>query len=263
MIILKWPRYFQHVQFLYSCWCSVVVYLYLYWILCNSPKLDLGYAKANQQREFTNCFNKDLPVNKAAGPDDITPRLLKESAKEIAPVLASIFQQSLDEGTLPNDWLVANITPLFKKGNKSVPGNYRPVSLTSISCKLLEHIIHSHVSRHLEHFNILTPKQHGFRKQHSCVSLNWFSLSTTGLWAKDIENNKQIDIAIFDFSKAFDTVPHERLKSKLHHYGIRGRLLHWISTFLCCRKQRVVLNRSHSNWDRVESGVPQAHKAQY
>ena len=131
------------------------------------------------------------------------------------------------------------------------------ISLTSISCKLLEHIIHSYISRHLEHYNILTPKQHGFRKQHSCVSLNWFSLSTTGLWAKDIENNKQIDIAIFDFTKAFDTVPHERLKSKLHHYGIRGRLLHWISTFLCCRKQRVVLNGSHSDWDRVESGVPQ------
>ena len=199
---------------------------------------------------------KDLPVNKAAGPDDITPRLLKESAEEIAPVLASIFQQSLDEGTLPNDWLVANITPLFKKGNTSVPGNYRPVSLTSISCKLLEHIIHSHISRHLEHYNILTPKQHGFRKQHSCVSQLILAVND---WAKDtcIENNKQIDIAIFDVTKAFDTVPHERLKSKLHHYGIRGRLLHWISTFLCCRKQRVVLNGSHSDWDRVESGVPQ------
>ena len=131
---------------------------------------------------FVSQLLKDLPVNKAAGSDDITPRLLKESAKEIAPVLASIFQQSLDEGTLLNDWLVANITPLFKKGNKSVPGNYRPVSLTSISCKLLEHIIHSHISRHLEYYNILTPKQHGFRKQHLCVSQ---LILVVNDWAKD------------------------------------------------------------------------------
>ena len=79
----------------------------------------------SQQREFTNCLKTFLLTRLAAGSDDITPRLLKETAKEIAPVLASIFQQSLDEGrpTLPNDWLVANITPLFNKGNKSVPGN--------------------------------------------------------------------------------------------------------------------------------------------
>ena len=184
---------------------------------------------------------KDLPVNKAGGPDDITPRLLKESAKEIAPVLASIFQQSLDEGTLLNDWLVANITPLFKKGNKSVPGNYRPVSLTSISCKLLEHVIHSHISRHLEYYNILTPKQHGFRKQHLCVSQ---LILVVNDWAKDIENNKQIDIATYLTLPKRSTPCHTSVLNQSFTTTISGADFSIGSQhFFAVGKQRVVLER--------------------
>ncbi len=197
---------------------------------------------------------KDLDINKACGPDDISPKILKEAAEEIAPVLAQIFQESLDTGDLPEDWLLANISALYKKGDKAAPSNYRPVSLTSIPCKLLEHIVHSHISRHLEKHNILTPRQHGFRKHHSCVTQLVLSAND---WVKAVDAGKQVDIAIFDFSKAFDTVPHERLKAKLHMYGIRGKLLTWITNFLTKRKQRVVINGSNSAWDSVDSGVPQ------
>ena len=180
--------------------------------------------------------------------------MLKETAEEIAPILRDIFQQSLDSGELPEDWLLANITALFKKGDKALPSNYRPVSLTAICCKILEHIVHSHISRHLEKHNILTPKQHGFRKHHSCTTQ---LILATHDWAKSVDAGHQVDIAIFDFSKAFDTVPHERLKAKLHMYGIRGKLLKWIINFLTQRKQRVVINGTSSEWDEVTSGVPQ------
>ena len=195
-----------------------------------------------------------LNIHKASGPDDICPRMLKESAEEIAPILRDIFQQSLDSGELPEDWLKANITALYKKGEKALPANYRPVSLTSICSKLLEHIVHSHISRHLESHNILTPRQHGFRKHHSCETQ---LILGSHDWVSAVDAGHQVDIAIFDFSKAFDTVPHERLKAKLHTYGIRGKLLRWITTFLTTRKQRVIINGTNSRWDDVISGVPQ------
>jgi hypothetical protein len=197
---------------------------------------------------------KNLNTSKAAGPDEITARILKETAEEAAPILASLFQQSLDTGILPDDWLLANVTALFKKGSKEIPGNYRPVSLTAIMCKLLEHIIYSQISKHLERQNILTPLQHGFRKGHSCVSQ---LIQVVNDWMEGIDSSNQIDAAILDFTKAFDCVPHERLKSKLHFYGIRGNTLQWISMFLMRRQQRVVVNGEASKWHQVISGVPQ------
>ena len=197
---------------------------------------------------------KNLDTSKASGPDEITARMLKETAEEIAPVLASLFQQSLDTGNLPDDWLLANVTALFKKGSRESPENYRPVSLTAIMCKLLEHILHSQISKHLEAHNILTTLQHGFRKGHSCVTQ---LIQVVDDWMEGVEKSQQIDAAILDFTKAFDCVPHERLKSKLHHYGIRNNTLNWITRFLTQRQQRVVINGESSKWHPVISGVPQ------
>ena len=210
--------------------------------------------KINITKEGVLKLLKNLDTSKATGPDEITARMLKESAEEIAPVLTSLFQQSLDTGTLPDDWLLANVSALFKKGSRESPENYRPVSLTSIMCKLLEHILHSQISKHLDKFKILTPLQHGFRKGHSCVTQ---LIQVVNDWMEGIENSQQIDAAILDFTKAFDCVPHERLKSKLHHYGIRNNILNWISMFLTQRQQRVVLNGETSSWHPVISGVPQ------
>ena len=110
---------------------------------------------------------KSLNPDKASGPDSMTSWFLKENGTIIAPMLTHIFQESVDTGTIPDQWKEANICPTFKKGKQSDPTNYRPVSLTCVACKVLEHIIHSFVMKHLEKYNVLTDTQHGFRAKRS------------------------------------------------------------------------------------------------
>ena len=197
---------------------------------------------------------KNLKVNKASGPDDIPGVVLKELAHELAPVLAHIFTQSLETGELPEDWLKANIAPIYKKGNRNLAENYRPVSLTCICCKVMEHIICKHMLDHLDLYKILTHLQHGFRNGYSCETQLLVTLHD--LMTRH-NQNEQIDMIILDFSKAFDTVPHDKLLYKLKHYGIKGNILGWISVFLKRRVQRVVVNGKSSEWIHVDSGVPQ------
>lgn len=197
---------------------------------------------------------KELNVEKACGPDLIPIRVVKYAAEEIATILEVIFTQSLNSGILPKDWLTTNITPIFKKGKKSDPGNYRPVSLTSVCCKILEHIIYSQIMNHLDDNSILVKIQHGFRSQHSCESQ---LISTINDLAKSMNENSQTDLFVLDFQKAFDTVPHERLLNKLHHYGIQGHTHQWIRTWLKQRTQSVVINGVKSDSVLVLSGVPQ------
>ncbi|KAI8493409.1 DTW domain-containing protein 2 [Branchiostoma belcheri] len=195
-----------------------------------------------------------LNPNKSTGPDGIPPRLLKTVAVQIAPILQVIFSQSISTGDVPEDWRTANITPIFKKGDRTTPSNYRPVSLTSVCGKVLEHIVHSHMMKHLDTYGILSPAQHGFRKGLSCESQ---LLLTAQDLAKSIDQNQQVDAAVLDFSKAFDTVPHERLLCKLEHYGISGSLLSWLRAFLTERTQCVVFDGGTSKTVKVTSGVPQ------
>jgi hypothetical protein len=156
---------------------------------------------------------------KSSGPDEISPRILKEISTEIAPILTFLFNQSLEQKSLPKDWLTANVFALHKKGPKNMPENYRSISLTSVCCKLLEHIIFSAVAHHLESNKILTPRQHGFRSGFSCESQLILALND---WTRSFDLGFRTDVAIFDFSKAFDKVPHNRLLQKLLHYGING-----------------------------------------
>ena len=150
---------------------------------------------------------KNLQQHKATGPDLIPNLVLKTCSSSIAPILALIYQRSLDSGKLPSDWLTANISAAFKKGNRHLAENYRPISLTSVPCKILEHIICRHLLKHLENFKILTHLNHGFRSGYSCETQ---LLTTADDLLSSFDNNKQIDIAILDFSKAFDTVPHKK-----------------------------------------------------
>ncbi len=110
----------------------------------------------------------DVDPTKASGPDEIPGRLLKEGAMQIAVPLTRLFNISLRTGTLPDDWKKANITPIHKKGDKHTPKNYRPISLTSLVVKVLEHILHNSIMDFVEMNNILNNNQHGFRKRHSC-----------------------------------------------------------------------------------------------
>ena len=171
-----------------------------------------------------------IVVSKSFGPDMLPGRLLQSLAKEITPVVHFIFTQSLCTGELPTEWTQTNVAPIFKKGSKLQAVNYRPVSLTCMSCKLLEHIICKHILAHLEDHNILTDLQHGFRSGRSCKT----QLVTTFQDLAQMHNKKdsQIDMAVLDFSKAFDTVPHDGLLSKLKHYGINEKSWLWIYNFL-------------------------------
>ena len=142
--------------------------------------------------------------------------------------------------------------PFFKKGNRHLAENYRPVSLTSVPCKILEHIICSHVRDHLDRHNILSTLQHGFRERHSCES----QLLTT---LQDLlslhDRGVQVDLVVLDFAKAFDTVPHEL--GKLKYYGIDSNINQWVRTFLTNRSQEVMVDGSRSDRAAVASGVPQ------
>ena len=195
-----------------------------------------------------------LDTNKSMGPDGLSPIILKECASEISPMLTFIFNQSLKSGILPDDWLKANIFALHKKGSKSLPENYRPISLTCICCKVLEHIVYSSISKHLSCNNILNPSQHGFRPGFSCETQLTLTIND---WAEIIDRGSRCDIAVFDFSKAFDCVPHQRLLVKLKSYGISGTTLQWVRSFLSGRTQRVAINGTFSSFQPVTSGVPQ------
>jgi len=192
----------------------------------------------------------ELKIHIAAEPDSISLRLLREVADIIAPALTHIYQTSLDTGTVPTDWRTANIVPIFKKGDKSKSSNYRPVSLTAICSKMLEHIIHSNVMDHLTYYNILSDR---FRARRSCETQLFVTIQEL---AKTQSEGKQIDAILLDFSKAFDKVPHNRLLLKLDHYGIRGNTLQWVRHFLTDRTQQVLLEGTHSSTCAVDSSVP-------
>ena len=193
---------------------------------------------------------KNLNPAKACGPDGIPNMILKTCADAIAPALTCIYRRSIQ----PADWRSASISAVFKKGDRNKAENYRSVSLTSVACKLLEHIICRHLRNHLERHNILTDRNHGFRSGYSCETQ---LITTLHDLFDSYDARKQTDVVILDFSKAFDTVPHNKLLHKLDHYGIRGPIHKWLTNFLTKRKMRVVLEGEASGKATVDSGVPQ------
>ena len=196
----------------------------------------------------------ELRTDKSPGVDEIHPKLLRELSCELAKPLAKMFQKSLEDGVVPEDWRNANITSLFKKGNKSEAQNYRPISLTSVVCKMLESIIKDEIVMHLEKCKLIRDSQHGFTKGRSCLTnlLEFFEEVT-----KLLDSGQPVDVIYLDFAKAFDKVPHIRLLTKIKSHGIAGKILTWIESWLKHRKQRVLLNGHFSEWGEVLSGVPQ------
>ena len=191
---------------------------------------------------------------KAAGPDDMRPHLLRETAATITEPLCIIFKDSLQTEQIPDDWRKANITPIYKKGDRNDPSNYRPVSLTSQVCKIMESIIKEEIFEHLTDHNLLNDGQHGFRNGRSCLSN---LLTTLEDWTNILDDRDCIDVAYLDFRKAFDLVSHKHLLLKLDSYGINGKIGGWIKAFLNDRKQKVVIRGAESDELNVLSGVPQ------
>ena len=154
---------------------------------------------------------KELKPFKASGPDAVHARFLKETCNELAKGMTLLFQASLHQSQIPDAWRDALVTPIYKQGKKDrgKAENYRPVSLTSVSCKILEHIIHSNVMDHLNSHNILTDVQHGFRKKRSCETQLVITINDL---AKCLNEGQQMDSTLLDFSKAFDKVNHRKLQ---------------------------------------------------
>ena len=182
---------------------------------------------------------KDLNTSKALGPDELQPSVLKEPASELGPVFAHLFQLSIHTDEIPKEWSLANIFTLFKKGDTSLACNYRPVSLTCVPCKLLEHIVCSNIMAHLDEHILLSDRQHAFRRRNSCETQ---LITDINDWAKILDDGGQVKTFILDFEKAFDKPSHKLLKCKLYGYGIGRKILKWIDSFFCFRQQRVILN---------------------
>jgi hypothetical protein len=188
------------------------------------------------------------------GPDGLHPRILRECARTLALPLTHLFNSSLKEGKVPSIWSKATVCPFYKSGARHHPDNYRPISLTSIPCKILEKLVKRSLYSNLENSNFFHPAQHGFLPGRSCLSNLLPFLDEV---SNAIDRGRAIHCIYFDMSKAFDKLSHKLMASTLHDSGIRGTLLQWIISFLSNRTIQVRIGDSYSSPAAVTSGVPQ------
>ena len=166
-----------------------------------------------------------LNANKCPGLDGIHPKMLLELKTYLVKPLTSIFKSSLEQGIVPLDWKDAVVMPLFKKGKRDDPNNYRPVSLTSIIGKILESTIKNCMLEHLMQQSLFKDSQHGFTRGRSCLTnLINFMEEVTDI----LDEGDPVDMVYSDFAKALDKVPHQRLFKKLEAHGIDGKGSIWI-----------------------------------
>lgn len=194
-----------------------------------------------------------LDPNSSMGPDGIHPNLLKSCPAVVLPLFL-IFQKSLLTGKLPKEWKKSTIVPIFKKGSRHTPLNYRPISLTSVCCKTLERLISECLYNFLDTNRLLSSDQFGFRQGRTVDDQLLLVYNDVTAW---IDAGYVVDVVLFDFSKAFDVVNHSLLIEKLRLIGLRGALLSWIKDFLLGRTMQVTVSGCISSSKDVLSGVPQ------
>ena len=197
---------------------------------------------------------KKLNSDSSSGHDDIKPDIVKNVAGLIARPLAHIFNLSFITGIIPDSLKIAKVVPIFKKGEQDSFSNYRPISILPIFSKILERLVHKRLYAFISSYNILHENQFGFRPNLSCdmALLHAYNHIVTNL---DLKNHT---LGIFlDLSKAFDTIDHNILFSKLHHYGIRGIAFEWFRNYLTNRKQYVSFKGHNSTHLNISCGVPQ------
>ena len=190
---------------------------------------------------------RELNPGKTPGPDGWHPYFLKSIADIISIPLSCIFQKSTNEGVVPSQWLQACITAIHKKGAKNLFDNYRPVSITSIICKLMESMLE--IINHLERNNLFSRKQHGFIPLRYCMPNLLICMEK---WTEMLEMGYQVDIIYTDFAKAFDRVPRQRLLLKMKNLGIIGSTLSWARAFLSEQIQCVRVKNEFSSWKPVK-----------
>lgn len=195
-----------------------------------------------------------LKTKSSPGPDDIPNIFLRRYAEALAPFITRIFQMSLSSATLPSDWLSARVVPVLKKGDATLVTNYRPISLTSSCCKLLEHIIAKEINNFIGDNSILSSCQHGFRKGFSTTTQ---LTSIVHNFASVLDGSGQVDVLFLDFKKAFDLVSHRKLIDKLESINLPTYIVNWVDAYLTNRRQFVSINNHSSSELPVSSGVPQ------
>ncbi|KAK4820577.1 hypothetical protein QYF61_001817 [Mycteria americana] len=206
------------------------------------------------QGEMVSDLLHHLDTHKSMGPDGIHPRVLRELAEVLTKPLPILYQQSWLTGEVPVDWRLAKVSPMYKKGQKEDPGNYRPVSLTLVLRKVMEQIVLSAITQHVQDTQVIRPSQHGFMKGRSCLTnLISFYDKVTRL----VDEGKAVDVVYVDYSKAFVTISHSILWEKVAAHGLDGHMLHWVKNWLGGWAQRVVVNGLYSSWWLVTSSVPQ------
>ena len=195
---------------------------------------------------------RKLKTNSSCGADGFPPVLLKKLASELSFPLSVLFNNSMSIGAIPDAWRCAVITPIAKGGIASNLSNYRPISLTSGICKVMERVIVKYLSDYLFAHKLISKQQHGFIKRRS-TSSNLLDILND--WTLAVDNNDGITVVYIDFAKAFDSVSHQKLLYKLQNYGISGN---WIKNFLSGRLQCTKVRDIFSPYRHLSSGVIQS-----
>ena len=194
-----------------------------------------------------------LCKSKSTGLDKISAKLLCECADLIAESLCTIFNQSI-VSVFPDEWKLSKVIPSFKQGNRSDLNNYRPISVILVVAKVFERIIYDQLYNYLTTHKFISRHQSGFRPLHSTVTA---LLQATDSWAYNIDQGNVNAVVFLDLKKAFDTVDHDIILSKLMRYGVHGTSYNWFRSYLGYRKQRCFINGSLSGGHFLTCGIPQ------
>ncbi len=195
-----------------------------------------------------------IPDPKATGDDGIPIRFIKMTRLISAKIICHIINLTIATNTIPLDWKSANITPIFKEGDRGDPANYRPISVLPAISKILERIVHSQLYDHITTYNLLSEAQFGFRKYHSTSTCVLKLLDNV---YRNIEQGKLTGVVFLDLKKAFDTVNHSILINKLRSFNVHQNSILWFDNYLKDRKQQVRIKDCRSDSHVVKCGVPQ------
>ena len=195
-----------------------------------------------------------LTISKATGIDEISAKVLKAAAPAIAEPLTRIFNMSIATDRFPMEWKAARVTPIFKKGQRTMLDNYRPISILPVVSKLMERILYDQMYDYLKKQNILSEHQFGFRQFHSTTTT---LLDCTNEWYINMDRGLYIIVVLLDLKKAFDTVNHEIILRKFERYGFGNKALDLLSNYLTNRTQRCQLNGMLSDQRGITCGIPQ------
>ena len=230
-----------------------------------STNTDLFKNHYHNKNVLPNCFmlnhitdnfvNRELSclnINKSSGIDEIQARFLKDAASEIKEPITYIVNLSIDTNEVPNDFKYARIKPIFKKGNKNLVENYRPVSILSVVSKILEKAIYIQLEKYLNDNNLLYSQQSGFRSKHSTDTC---LIDLMDYLHTNVSKGKYVGMVLLDLQKAFDTVDHVILCDKLNHMGVG--CTEWFKSYLNNRQQIVMVDGVSSEPGVVKCGVPQ------